>query len=154
MTEKRLADQQRIFMTVNPAILRMLDDLSTRDLRIGLISNCYAEEGDCIRASQLAPYFDAVMLSCEQGIRKPDALIFRRCLQELGVRPEEALYVGDGGSMELECAAACGLRPVQACWFIWEDEPDQPCGRKDGFPHAESPDEIAEYVTPGKTRGR
>ena len=149
ITEKRLADQRRIYACIRPEIIAMLDRLKQRGIGIGLISNCYPEERDCIRASRLAPYFDAMLLSCEQGIVKPDPEIFTRCLDALKLSACETFYVGDGGSMELEQAAACGMTPVQACWFLRGDEPEQPCTRKEGFLHAEHPDEISELVLSG-----
>jgi len=146
MIEKRTADQKRIFHQIDPAILSMLRALKVQGIRLGLISNCYLEERDLIRTSELAGFFDVMLLSCGIGIRKPDAMIFQRCMDALALSPNEILYVGDGGSDELEAASALGMRTVQACWFIREDEPDQPCGRKDGFPHAESPASIIQYV--------
>jgi len=146
MVMKRLADQRRIFASIHPGILAMLETLKARGVKIGLISNCYPEERDCIRVSALAPYFDAMVLSCEQGIRKPDAEIFRRCLRALDVSADEALYIGDGGSMELESAASCGMHVAQACWFLREDEPDQPCGRKPDFPQINTPEGIEAFL--------
>lgn len=146
LRSKRLTDQARIFSAARPQIRSLLDGLRARGIRIGLVSNCYLEERDCIRAGALAGAFDAMMLSCEQGVAKPEPEIFRRCLAELGTAPEETLYVGDGGSMELEAALRCGMKAVQACWFINEEEPDQPCGRKPGFPHAETPEELLRMV--------
>ena len=37
--------------------------------------------------------------------------------ERLGVAPEEAVFVGDGGSSELEGAAGAGIRPYQAFWY-------------------------------------
>ena len=64
---------------------------------VGLISNCFSEEAAVIRRSVLYPYFDAPLLSWEEGLQKPDETIFRRCVERLGTSPDECLYVGDGG---------------------------------------------------------
>lgn len=53
------------------------------DVLIGLISKCFSEEADVIRRSALFPYFDSVFLSYEQGVQKPNAVIFNRCLDKL-----------------------------------------------------------------------
>ncbi|MDE6698901.1 MAG: HAD family hydrolase [Lachnospiraceae bacterium] len=71
-----------------------------------------------MRQSELFPYFDAVLLSCEQGIQKPDEEIFIRCIEQLHVKPEECLYVGDGGSRELETARKLGMTAAQAVWYL------------------------------------
>jgi hypothetical protein len=44
--------------------------------------------------------------------------IFRGFGKDLGVMPEECLYVGDGGSYELESALSFGMHPVQAVWYL------------------------------------
>ena len=96
----------------------MLSTLKEKGFLIGLISNCFSEEAGVIRQSELFPYFDAVLLSCEQGIQKPDEEIFIRCIEQLSVKPEECLYVGDGGSLELEAARKLGMTAAQAVWYL------------------------------------
>lgn len=117
IVDKRKAIQADCFTHLHPEILPMLGTLRERDLRIGLISNCFSEEAVLIRESPLFPYFDATCLSYEEGLRKPDQAIFRLCLARLGLPAECCLYVGDGGSQELETAASLGMQAVQANWY-------------------------------------
>lgn len=91
-----------------------------------------------IRRSELFPYFDAVYLSYEQGIQKPDEEIFQRCMDSLSVNAEECVYVGDGGSYELEAAEKLGMKAVQAVWYLQEGTM-QPTGRKSDFIQVERP---------------
>jgi putative hydrolase of the HAD superfamily len=56
--------------------------------------------------------FDAVVFSYQLGVRKPDARIYRRALEEIGVAPGEAIFVGDGGSDEHRGAQALGIATV------------------------------------------
>lgn len=39
---------------------------------------------------------DAVCLSFDEGLQKPDPAIFNRCLEKLNVQAKYYLYVGDG----------------------------------------------------------
>lgn len=39
--------------------------------------------------------FDAVVISCEVGLRKPDPRIFRHAAERLGVPPEQCVFVDD-----------------------------------------------------------
>ena len=105
------------FAAVPDKTCELLSELRRRGLKIGLISNCYSNESVKIRESALFQYFDAAMLSYEQGICKPDPEIFRRMTRELAVAPEECLYVGDGESGELFAARDAGMKPVQALYF-------------------------------------
>ena len=92
----------------------MLQALKEKKIKIGLISNCYSEEAVLIRESQLFPYFEETCLSYELGMKKPDPEIFLKCMEGLGVRAGECLYIGDGGSHELEAADIMGMTALQA----------------------------------------
>lgn len=131
--------------TLHPQILPMLSALRDRGMRMGLISNCQSEEVAAIRRSALMPYFDVSVLSFEVGLMKPDPAIFRRCTAALNVPEEACLYVGDGGSHELEAARQLGMRTVQAVWYLQEGS-TQPCGRMPGFPQAGTPMDILQYI--------
>ena len=121
IVEKRIAIQADCFTHLHPQILPMLSSLKAQGIKIGLITNCFSEEAKLIRESQLYPYFDAPCLSYELGVRKPDSEIFKSCVQLLGIPVRNCLYVGDGGSQELETASALGMQVVQATWYRRED---------------------------------
>jgi len=141
---KRIAVKEDCFNHLHAEIIPMFETLKEKGVKVGLISNCFSEEAKVIRKSILFPYFDALYLSYEQGIAKPDEEIFQRCMQELGVKSEECLYVGDGGSQELETAGKLGMNAVQAVWYLREGT-RQPVGRKPEFLQAECPLEIINF---------
>lgn len=145
IVRKRIAVKEDLFQHLHPEIIPMLETLQEQGILVGLISNCYSEEAKVIRGSVLFPYFDAVYLSCEQGVRKPDTEIFRRCMDELQVKPEECIYVGDGGSRELETAAGLGMHTVQAVWYFKEGTLHD-VGRKPEFEAAEKPLDVVEIA--------
>jgi putative hydrolase of the HAD superfamily len=47
-----------------------------------------------------------------EGVEKPDPAIFRIALDRAGVRPEEAIYVGDHPFFDVDPAREVGLQPV------------------------------------------
>ena len=143
--DKRIATKEGCFSHLHSEIIPILLELKKQGILIGLISNCYSEEAYVIRRCELFPYFDAVYLSYEQGIQKPDAEIYLRCMQELSVKPEECLYVGDGGSYELETARKLGMHALQAVWYL-KVGTTQPAIRNPEFEQLEHPMEIFEYV--------
>jgi HAD superfamily hydrolase (TIGR01549 family) len=65
--------------------------------RLGLLSNF--DDAQCGREvladSGVAELFEAVIISAEVRLRKPDPRIFRRMLAMLDLAPHEVLYVGD-----------------------------------------------------------
>lgn len=121
VTEKRLHAKRELFHHLDGEIVATLEELKKRKIKVGLISNCFSEEAVVIRESILYPFFDAAFLSYEQGMMKPDKEIYIRCMRQLDVEPAECLYVGDGGSRELETAAALGMKALQATWYFQEN---------------------------------
>ena len=120
IVRKRTATKEEGFRHLHEDVIPMLQALKEKGMKIGLISNCFSEEVPVIRKSVLAPYFDELYLSYEQGIQKPDPKIYKRCMKDFGVKPDECVYVGDGGSHELEAAEALGMDALQATWYFQE----------------------------------
>jgi putative hydrolase of the HAD superfamily len=55
--------------------------------------------------------FDAVVISCEVGVSKPDPRIYQLCLDRLGLPAPETLFVDDRAD-NIEGAARVGLRTL------------------------------------------
>ena len=138
---KRKQSKTECFAHIHPEILPLMAALKQKKIKIGLITNCYFEERDVIKDSVLWAYFDAACMSCELGSKKPDAVIFQKCMEELAVLPEECLYIGDGGSYELEAAQSLGMHPLQAVWYF-KDGVNQPAKRKPEFMQVQTPMEV------------
>jgi len=96
-----------------PGVLDTLAELRRRGVRLGLVSNCAPEVAEVWSRTPLATAFDTVVLSCTAGCRKPDPLIYRLALRQLGVSAHGTLFVGDGDDRELPGAQAVGLTAVQ-----------------------------------------
>lgn len=60
----------------------------------------------------LACHFDAILISGDLRIDKPDPRIFSRALDAVGCAPEEALFVGDSLDADIAGAEAVGCRAV------------------------------------------
>ena len=74
-----------------------------------MISDCCEAVADIWESVSIASYFEACILSCRVGIRKPDPRIYQLVCDALGVTPSACLYVGDGGSHELTGALRVGM---------------------------------------------
>jgi putative hydrolase of the HAD superfamily len=99
----------RTYADVKP-VLRQLRD---RGLRLGVVSNFDARLRRLLEAFDLAPAFDAVVLSSECGAAKPDRRIFEEALGALGVPAAAALHVGDSEPLDRCAAAQAGLSAVR-----------------------------------------
>lgn len=58
----------------------------------------------------LLDLFEALFLSCEQGLSKPDPRLFRRVAESLGAEPSAILHVGDDPACDWAGAEAAGFR--------------------------------------------
>lgn len=83
--------------------------------RIAIISNnLHAEQADKIAVCGIHEHVDALIVSEEAGVAKPDPAIFRIALDRLHARPEETVMIGDSWSADIAGARAAGIR---ALWF-------------------------------------
>ena len=102
-----------------PKVLRLYDDAADclRDLsgqtRLGLVTNGAADDQrESLAWLGLTGYFDAIVVSAEVGLAKPDAAIFEVALDQLGLRPEDAWHVGDSLRTDVAGARAAGITAV------------------------------------------
>ena len=57
-------------------------------------------------------YFDAVVVSAENGWRKPHTQIFQDTIEKLQIKSEEAVFIGDSPLEDIRGAQAAGLKTV------------------------------------------
>jgi putative hydrolase of the HAD superfamily len=95
-----------------PGAAETIGELRRRGLRIGLITVCSEDVPEAWPETAFHGLFDSEVFSCSVGLRKPDSRIYRLALDELGVAPEEALFVGDGANDELAGAERVGMTAV------------------------------------------
>lgn len=110
---------------IDPSMLEALDTLRAAGIRTALVSDAGADDVESWPRSPLTTRLDATVFSFEIGVRKPDARIYRHALEAVDTRPDEALFVGDGGSDELRGARALGIGTVLVTRLIslwWPDK--------------------------------
>lgn len=115
--QERIKEKTLPFLHIRSDILELLEFLRKNNIKIGLISNCTEEEVRYWHESKLAQYFDDIIFSYKVGIAKPDVRIYQLACTRLSVSSEEAIFIGDGGSGELDGAHNAGMRTYHATWF-------------------------------------
>lgn len=99
-------------LTLDPEALDVLQNLRSR-YAMGLVSNF--DHPKHLRAvlehHGLIQFFDAVVISGEVGIKKPDPRILVLALDSLRLKPESCIYVGDIEDDE-RCALSAGMRAI------------------------------------------
>lgn len=95
-----------------PETLEVLTALQARGLLLGVISNFDSRLFGLLQGLGLARFFAPVVISIQAGAAKPEAAIFHQALAYHGLRPDEALHIGDSYEADVVGARAAGLTPV------------------------------------------
>ncbi len=91
-----------------PGVEDMLDELRSRGYKTGLISNCNYLTPEVVDRLKLREKLDALVLSVEVGLVKPELEIYRLTGERLDVPLKECFFVGDGGDSEMVGARQAG----------------------------------------------
>jgi len=96
-----------------PGVDRMLENFRNQGYQLTLLSNTSHNSMNIIKMLPWKSNFHHVILSHKIGIIKPDPRIYLIALARMELKPEECIFVGDGGSMELDGARLVGLTTVK-----------------------------------------
>lgn len=110
-----------------PEQMQVIKALRKRGIKTAIVTNIMAERIDSqknkIEKLGIADQFDAIVISGELGIHKPDRRIFDHAAKLLGVCNEECLFVGDDPDSDI--AGARGAQ-MEAVWLDnWEKSNDR-----------------------------
>jgi putative hydrolase of the HAD superfamily len=124
ITDLRKARYQRAHTHVKPSILNTIERLYNAGKILVLISN-----SDCIDKmhwpeNPLYKYFHASFFSCDLGLLKPNADIYRKAIETVNADIGGSVFVGDGGHQEFEGAHKVGLKCILTTEFITSTWPE------------------------------
>ncbi len=123
--QNRIARFRYALTCIEGSTLHTLSELSSSGKSLGLVSNADVNEIAGWGESPLKAYFSCAVFSCEVGYVKPEREIYEIALKELGIEPMDALYVGDGGSDELQGAKNVGMTTVLTTEVIGQLWPER-----------------------------
>lgn len=115
LSEKLYADFKEVYGQ-EPILfgdtVTVLETLAAR-YKLGLITNGRSRGQNAkIDGAGIRRFFDAIKISEEEGVKKPSPIIFERCLEQLGVPPAQAVYVGDHPEKDVVAAQQAGLKGI------------------------------------------
>ena len=142
--EKRTREKAAAFQRIDPRLVTLTSDLCRLGIRLGVVSNCFAEDVQSWPECALASMFDGSVFSYTLGVAKPDSRIYLDAVDQLGVETASTVFVGDGPDSELRGAELAGLRALQACWFT-NDPPDAPTAG--AFPRLLEPQNVLTFLS-------
>ena len=124
---------QAITARVIEGVFDILETMRKDRYRIGMIANGDSTGArNIINSTGLQDYFDAIIISEEVGIEKPDKRVFQVALDKLGVEAENAVMVGNRIDADIVGANRIGMKSV---WFRWNDRYEEIIGSEDEKPN-------------------
>ncbi|MGA8097315.1 MAG: HAD-IA family hydrolase [Candidatus Cybelea sp.] len=101
------------YFTLFPGAIDLLRALRERGIKLGIVTNGLSEtHREKIALLQIGEYFDAIFLSDEVGMVKPDPLLFAHACHTLGGAPARSAMVGDRYDRDIAGAMQAGLYTV------------------------------------------
>lgn len=142
--EARFAMERRKGLKPYDEAPALIDSLRDRALLLGCATNGASEvQREKLAVSGTADWFDAIAISGEEGIGKPDPKMLLRLCDELGVDPAEAIYVGNSSRRDVEAARRAGMPSV----LIERFEPEEGSGNAGNrAPPPPTPDRVVYEV--------
>ncbi|MFX1365075.1 MAG: HAD family hydrolase [Promethearchaeota archaeon] len=99
-------------LTPKKGAVDILKSIRGLGYKMGLITNCSTDVPLFWKKTEFSQLFDVAIFSASVGLKKPDAQIYNLACEQLGVEPNECLYIGDGDSNELSGASQLGMDAV------------------------------------------
>lgn len=90
--------------------------------RLAIVSDAWPSLLNVYKKNKLEEYFECFVISSMIGVAKPDKLMYLSALEQLQIKPEEAVFVDDNvkncrGAMKL------GIHSILLCrenwWYLW-----------------------------------
>ncbi|POB10173.1 HAD family hydrolase [Sulfobacillus sp. hq2] len=96
-----------------PELDQLLRSLSQLGWKIGIVTNGPGPgQRQKIDTLGIGNYLDAVVISGEYGVKKPDPAIFMEALRQLGVVAHQSWFVGDNPATDIAGAVSAGLKAI------------------------------------------
>jgi putative hydrolase of the HAD superfamily len=91
----------------------VLEELKRKNIVLGMITNGKGQfQMDNIKALGIESYFDTILVSELEGIKKPEPEIFIRALERLNVSPSESVFIGDHPNNDVKAAQNVGMTGI------------------------------------------
>ncbi len=96
-----------------PDLVEMLNTLKQQGYLLGIISNGRGEfQTKAISGLGIQDYFDVILISEIEGIRKLEPEIFQSAMTRLGVLARDSVFVGDHPEADILGAKNAGMRTI------------------------------------------
>lgn len=100
----------RRFLRAYDGVEELLEELGRRGRKRYLLSNAQTDfTRPELEMLGLTRFFDGIVLSSEQGCKKPSPAFFRKLLEQYGLEPSESIMVGNDYEADIAGARSMGM---------------------------------------------
>ena len=109
--ENDIQNKFNSYIKIDNNLIDLIKDLKKK-YKIGLLSSASSEFiREIINKNNLENIFDNIIISSEVGLIKPDPEIYKLSLKNLGVLPEEVIFIDDR-QKNIDGAEAVGIKSI------------------------------------------
>jgi putative hydrolase of the HAD superfamily len=95
------------------SLLEMLNELKQRGYLLGIITNGRGQfQARAIDGLGIRDYFDVILISEIEQVRKPQVEIFQRALERLGVSASNSVFIGDHPEADIAGAKSAQMKTI------------------------------------------
>jgi putative hydrolase of the HAD superfamily len=101
-------------------LTEMINELKARGYLLGIITNGRGQFQDrAIDGLGIRDYFDTILISEIEGVRKPQVEIFQRAIDRLGVSATNSIFVGDHPEADIVGAKGAKMKTIWKRNLSW-----------------------------------
>jgi putative hydrolase of the HAD superfamily len=106
-------------------LVEMLNELKQKGYLLGIITNGRSPfQARAIDGLKIRDYFDTILISEVEEVRKPQAEIFQRAMNRLGVSASDSVFVGDHPEVDITGAKGAMMKTIWKRNLSWIEGKD------------------------------
>ena len=107
-----------------PFLVETLHQLKQQGYLLGIVTNGLGPvQNRSIDGLGIRDYFDTILISEVEQVRKPEPEIFWRTLERLGTTAQHSVFIGDHPKADIEGANGVGMKTIWKRDFYWLETP-------------------------------
>lgn len=101
-------------LKVDDEVLKVIKILKERGFKLGIVSNTPGGnvEKRILEDAGISSFFDIMLFSSFEGVRKPHPEIFMKVINFFNIKPEELLHIGDTPELDIEGPLRIGAKAL------------------------------------------
>ncbi|MEW6236154.1 MAG: HAD-IA family hydrolase [Candidatus Omnitrophota bacterium] len=103
----------RLFDDAIPALIMLME----AGFHLGIVTNWDRTFDPLLERMGLTDLFDVIVVSCREGVAKPDPRIFQLALERAGTTGDQSWFIGDQLDIDIQPAKKLGMKTVLVDYY-------------------------------------